>query len=422
MPQDDDTVGEGELGHNVAAGALGEFLLNNPWSTLDEERGLVREPWGDETVRISLPEEPQQLIDTLNAVQLPPLFTALRHLDTQDVEFFFAPLRKEDDLVGRGFEFYWEGAAITCEWGEASERLELIARHTTPLGPPSDSRHRNTPSIRQFLTQRDAKPETLSDFVVTSFWLRHYAGDDEALSELARHLNFFMTYFDRSTPIVMLVEPSEATPDPVRQHRYPFEAFPTEVVGRKLDPHLLGLWEGTHATSDMFRRFLYYYQILEYAAFYSVRSDLEDEVRRILHSPEATSNLRDVSKRILDALSSDRRSDEQKMVETVGRLCDPQKVWTDISDRIEFLSTPTEFDGGYRVDALARDNWTSEDFAGSWIPKLPHSLRGIRNALVHSREKREANCILPTRANAKRLQPFVAVISNVALQIMTAGD
>lgn len=45
----------------------------------------VSAPWGDETVRLHLPEDAGELIDTLNAVALPTRYSAIWHKDSKEL-------------------------------------------------------------------------------------------------------------------------------------------------------------------------------------------------------------------------------------------------------------------------------------------------------------------------------------------------
>jgi hypothetical protein len=136
-----------------------------------------------------------------------------------------------------------------------------------------------------------------------------------------------------------------------------------------------------------------------------VRDQLVKAVRRILLAPQRGHRIEEATRDVLDAIVSDRRSDEQKMVEVIQDLVDPAAVFDEIEPKVSFFSTGTEFEGGFKIDPLVKQGWGLEDFRGTWIPKLPDSLRKIRNALVHAREQRMSQTILPTRANLHKLRP-----------------
>ena len=76
-----------------------------------------------------------------------------------------------------------------------------------------------------------------------------------------------MTYFDRGTPLIVVPDHPTDHPGHVHPDRYRADGFPETVNARDLDQHLLSLW-GSAGKGDTFLRFIQYFQILEYAAFY----------------------------------------------------------------------------------------------------------------------------------------------------------
>lgn len=69
--------------------------------------------------------------------------------------------------------------------------------------PPSVTNHRNLQTFEFYLHMKRERPESkiATSMTPTSFWIRDIKWDDEnRMMELARHLNFFMHYFDKRTP------------------------------------------------------------------------------------------------------------------------------------------------------------------------------------------------------------------------------
>src|SRR3954470_8863809 len=97
---------------------LSVFIANNPEVQVEDVDGacVMNNPWGDESVTIRVSSEASELIDALNRVRLPPRFTAIRHLETKDVEFIYAPLREDHELRSRRFCFNFLGKEYTCEY------------------------------------------------------------------------------------------------------------------------------------------------------------------------------------------------------------------------------------------------------------------------------------------------------------------
>lgn len=410
---------------------LSLFSHRNPEARIEVRDGnlIVEKPWGDDSLVISVNATDKPLIDDLNFLRLPPRFTAIWHQDTNDLEVIFGPLRSDHPLRFRRFDFHFDGELYPCEFDDASKRLVNLANATIADGPPSDTDHRHMLLIRSFLRFLEREQEGTSEkdtdnteqkppYILTSFWIRAVKIEEEELVNLARHLNFYMEYFDPTSPRI-LIHPEPTAIAGVSQPRLPeFDSFPESITGRSLDPYLLGLWESAISAADTVRRFLYSYQILEYAAFYFLRDDLMTSVRRILGAPDVCTHIEQTSRRLLDLLAEQKMSDEQKITEVVRRSVELQKIWTVVDSWSEFFCSDQTFEGGFTVSALIRQGWTLEDFQASWSPKLPDLLRQIRNALVHAREQRLTRSISPTASNRHLLRPYADLALAVANEVV----
>jgi hypothetical protein len=223
-----------------------------------------------------------------------------------------------------------------------------------------------------------------------------------------------MRYFDRRCArIVIHAEPPPESRAPAR---YPLERFPDKIVGRTLDPYLLGLWEAITRASDPFRAYIYSYQMLEYAAFYYLSEGLTQTVKRIPSAPEFSLQPEQSTRQILDALADFRSTDEEKIAVVVKQVSDPTALWREIQSNIDAFSVENSFEGEFSLPPLVKREWTIEDFRVSWHPNLTHSLRKLRNALVHGRESRTSKVVLPTRANYARVQPWRELLCTIAVQ------
>lgn len=233
--------------------------------------------------------------------------------------------------------------------------------------------------------------------------------------EIAQHLNFYMHYFDRSSPRINIIEPPPKKDKQETPERYPFGPFPSEVPGYSLDPYLLGLWESSIRGNPRLR-YLYSYQVLEYAAFYYVKEDILQAVKRAIVAPQARFNPDAAVERIIDAISEDRQHDDARMKAVVKQVVDPEILWKEIEPNRDYFCQPVHFDGGLNLEPLLRPNWSLDDFASAWHPKFMDHVRKLRNALVHGREQRMFNVVAPTQANDERIRPWLAPLSIIAMQ------
>jgi hypothetical protein len=256
---------------------------------------------------------------------------------------------------------------------------------------------------------------------LTSFWIRNIDWDENKITELARNLNFYMHYFDKETPLIEIHEDLGSASEHRTSERYPHGPFPLEIVGRDLDPFLLGLWENS-VHSSIRLRFLYCYQILEYAAFYYIKEGTLRTIKRIVAAPNASMHMDEAVRQIADAMSEERMNDEAKIAYLVQQLVDPDLLWKEVEPHIGSLCHESEFDGGFKIPALVRSSCNPDEFRSAWHPKFIDSVRKIRNALVHGRESRMSGVISPTRRNDDLLRPWLAPLSAAALQAILYWD
>lgn len=397
---------------------LSDFRSANPEASIEEvgDAYSVNKPWGDPSVALHVSKDNTQLLAALNAVRLPPRFTAILHRDTGDLEFIFSVLKSDDEIRERRFTFSFEGMNYRCEYGDASERLKLVIRAARPQLPATDTGHRNLLTFRVMSRVADATR------VPTSFWIRSAGLSEEDLVRLAKHLNFFMQYFDRGTPFIVVHAIDDASESVEVAPPRLFAEFPSVINGRPREPYLLGLWETSMRARDASRKFLYAYQVVEYAAFYHVRDELLRSLRRAFCAPDASSQADLVSRQIMELLVDERQSDEAKLVSVIQQAVEPGRVWPLIEQRADFFAKETSFDGGFSVGPLIKEGWKPDDFRSAWIPKVPDALRRLRNGLVHAREQRAARAIAPSRRNERLLKAWAVLMQTVAAEVMVFGD
>ena len=179
----------------------------------EREPSVIR-PWGEEAIEIPLRSDDEELFEALNAVRLPPRFTAIWHEDTREFEVIFTVLEKENRLLKKGFEFRYRGSSVHCSFGPSSPRLRAIARRARPSGTPSRSDYRNFLPFYRFEHTVEAHPD--ADYVKNgkpvSFWIRGIDGyDDDHIGDLVLNLNFHMSFSDQHTPTILIHEEPAAS-------------------------------------------------------------------------------------------------------------------------------------------------------------------------------------------------------------------
>ena len=405
---------------------LEPFLNRNPHSQIQKkgERHHVVNPWNDESLSFVIePDSRVDLITTLNNLILPPRFTALYHLDSNTMEYIYTFLDKNSPYISRVFEFIIDGQTYYCQFGCASERLLLLSKVFVASGEESGTAYRNLRLLNMYTTyvrqEKLASGEgPLGSLIPTSFFVRGFERfEEDKTVEVSKHLNFFMTYYDKSSPIIAIHSPRGDKLEPLKELCFLETEFPKKISCSRKDPFLLDLALAAHGANDRLQ-FLYYYQILEYAAFYYVDADIKRRMLQAIAAPDIQVYPDRYVYKLLDILSDIRQTDEAKLNKVVEIGCSPDAVWKKVERNLSYFSKRQEFDGGFVLEPFVSADATLEAFRGIWVPKAPDTLRKIRNALVHGRESRLGLVIAPTKANELKIQPWIRVIRCIAEQVL----
>lgn len=401
---------------------LAFFLEINPEATRtpEGEKQVISHPWGSTALKIDVDNDDTELIETLNALRLPPRFSAIWHRDQNALEVIYGPISATSEELSHSFAFQFSGRTYQCEFRNSSERLMSLAKAVRIEPEAGIEDDRNLWLIKSYLRLRDREdaPPVFRERIPTSFWIDGMEEwDENEAVALARHLNFYMRYFDKESPLIIIHEDLPAQTGREKSERYPYSEFPEMISARTLDPFLLGLWESAiHGGPRL--RFLYSYQILEYAAFYHASDSVRHAVRRAVMSPHTHLDPANAVNQILDAIAADNQHETEKMKAVIRQSVDPSAVWREVQPHSDFFSEPIRFDGEVTLEPLISERWNEEDFARAWHPKFIDQVRKIRNALVHGREQRQSNVITPTRANDDRLRPWLAPLIVIAEQVI----
>lgn len=404
---------------------LAPFAARNPEAKIQvvDDHYLIENPWGDDTVAIRIGVTNQNAIELLNEVRFPPRFSAVMHSGSGDMEFVFGPVREDDVLRSRRFCVCYRGQDYICEFADASDVLLSIRNASKPVGPSSETNYRNLGGLRvRIVKKKGDESEKLIQTRLTSFYIRGVRLPEADLPDLARHINFYMKYYDRETPYIVIHSEPISLPQLDVPIRFPMGNFPEKISMRPLDPYLLTLWEGGSLSRDPSKRILYNYQVIEYAAFYYLREEVLRGVRRLIADPCVFGKTEEISRQVVELLTQDKVGDEAKIVAVVQQTVDPEAVWRDIEQKKEFFAKEAKFDGGFSIPPLIKQTWEFEDFKAAWIPKLPDALRKLRNALVHAREQRLCNCVAPTVNNNHLLRPWSELATTIGNQVILYGE
>lgn len=412
---------------------LAPFLSRNPNAKIEKRGELyyVANAWNEESISFLLaPDSESNLIAALNTLILPPRFTALYHLDTNTMEYIYTLLDRNSPYLSRNFEFTIEDKNYQCRFGDASDRLLLLSKFFRPAGEVTGNVRNlvmlslyTNPEIMQNLgleIQDFFKERKPISFFVSEF----EDFNEEKIAEISKNLNFLMQYYDRQTPYITIHPLQSGEIGPVRQLQFVETEFPEKLSTKRQNPFLLDLILAANE-ADTRLKFIYYYQILEYAAFYYIEDNIKRDLLRVINTPDIFSNPDKYIPRILDTVSEDRQDEEAKIEKIIKNNCAPDIIWKEIQQNISYFSKRQEFEGGFVIEPIIPEDATLESFLQEWHPRtatiLRNTLRYIRNALVHAREKKFGVVITPTADNDRRIRPWIPVIRRIAEQVLIFG-
>lgn len=391
----------------------------------DEEskRYWITEPWGDPSVEFGIDEGDENTITLLNKIRLPERYSAIFHEDTKQIEVIYTvfPPFAGNDIRDRKFEFIHAGKKFFCAFQGSSETLLKIARHVRQKEGHGLTNFRNLMDFNLYIQAKEGADGTqgldLEDLAPTSFWIGPVEWNDDEVLDLIHNLNFYMSYYDNATPVVLIHTPDAESRPFKGVDRFPFGDFPGIIRSSGIDRNLLHFWQAAR-TGDPARRFLYNYQILEYASHAMVEDEISKAITKMLSSPDAIFRATNLASQVIETLGSSKMQDSQKIEMLLRKHADHRNIWKAIEKNREFFSRATEFEGGFTAPAVMKESWTADDLKPSWPGPIAAALRNIRNALSHGKEARMAAVITPTASNLKRLQPWVALIAAVSREIM----
>jgi len=409
---------------------LERFLENNPTSSVhfdeDEEIYVIHKPWGDESLEIAIGENDEMIISVLNDILLPERYSAIYHRQKRILEFAYTvfPPSAGKDIRDRRFNFIHKNVQRTCRFHRTSDELLHVARHIRPTEGGGSSGYRNMLGYSTFILHKEGQiklPDEMAsvynDAYPLSFFIDDVDWDDDQIVDLVYHLNFYMLYYDRESPLIVVHAPADERRKPSPQTRFPFSSFPDTIKSNEIDRNLLEFWRASRE-GDPARRFIYNFQILEYCSFYMIEDEISRSILTLLSSPDAMSRAHDVAAQLFEAFGASKLQDAQKMDLLVKKTVNPEVVWRAIDQNRNALCRQTNFDGGFSAPPLISEKTSFDDFKTHWPNSFVSKLRSIRNALSHGREQRMTSVITPTARNMRALQPWVPVIAATAAEAM----
>ncbi|MFC1461451.1 hypothetical protein ACFLQR_02895 [Verrucomicrobiota bacterium] len=409
------------------------FRKNNPHCefAIEDELFMLQNPWGSKDCRLAYDLAEIEQLKDLNNVAFNSQFDAIIHVDKNEIEFIFAYLRPDEEpsqsYCDRTFTLHLDGGELTCRFAEPTERLMGLAKRVRRL--PTDRGMLTVPQLEPFTDsqQLEKLPERASRYfakrVPRSFFVKPSAPVLSLDAEhVAKHVNFIMRYYDRETPVIEIHQKAgEKCHERTEPRRFCADSFPPSLSLKGIDEFVMQLIAVAQQTSPRFA-FIYYFQVIEYAGFYFVDEKARKALKSFLRDPAMITCPEDKMHDLFAVMSDLAHNDEGRMKKVVEECCDPHALWLEIENDKEFFCDEIHFDGGFVIPALLSPDTTAASWGTMWMPKVYDQLTKIRNCLVHARERRQSNVILPTETNNCRIQRYVPIIARVAEQIALKTD
>jgi len=379
---------------------------------------LLKHPWGDSTMALAVPEEKaesKKLIEVLQRIELPDSFSGIFHKDMKKLEIFWTAFKLRDkhkEVAERSFKIWWRNRQRECWFGPPSEDALLIAKYTVPFAAPSHTDHRNVLSFSYFVHDMDL--QNLEKPVC--FWIDCSNIADCDLEEYLRTVNFYMTYYDRETPRILIHEQGlKRTKN--NKPRYAEDKFPIEFVAGDIDPSVISFWLGAFETRDPAMKYLLHFRLIEFLANSHINDSQQKELISILRRPHLISSA-DTAAAEIAGLFALKSKGTDRIKEFVKEAVGPEKVWAVLEMNKHDFCVNSEFDGGYKVGAIISDSTTLDAWRQSGAISLVDRLRAIRNCLAHGQDEGTKGIIYNTQNNRRVLMPWVNLIETFAAEAM----
>ncbi len=392
--------------------------------TLKEDGKIhVQNLWGDDSFFLRFDEKTD--LKFLDHYFFPPELMGMYSLEKNLIEIFAFPISPTSDLIKRSFSFNYKGESFQCEWGEPTDDFIEIAKAFREQKEESKSGYRN---LRQFrdLYRIEELPKFLSTYFKDkkpfNFFIKgNLSQIHEDLVEFSKTLNFYMSFFDRETPLIQILSiPYDKETFNLPCHSL-FDTFPTSINATNIDNTLLDIITVANNTSDPRLRFIFYYQILEYASYYFLKSDIKDRLNNILKRPDVSFKSDEYTKTIIEEFKNHFKNNDDKtkldiLISDHIKLSD---LKLELENNTDYFSRTIEFDGGFTIEPIMNNSIEGIDqLADNTIKAIKENIVNIRNSLVHLREYRENKVILPTDKNDNLLMPYIYLIRRIAEKIV----
>jgi hypothetical protein len=400
---------------------LENLKANNPELIIIEDvKGYtLSRPWNDKSMSFFFLKK--SIFSKLKDIVFPHQLAAIYNKESKIIEYIYGPVEKTEVRNARKFDIYYKKQKFTCYFGEISKTLHFIAKHFKEALPDSATEYRNIRYLRDILINKRIYKHIIRKSDLISFYIQ---GNFEAINfdftGLSKTVNFYMTYFDRDTPTILIF--SRETDDPEHEMPCYFEhnkQFPASINAQNIDTTLLDIIQVAHKAEDIRLRFVFYFQVLEYCSYYYLNNKIKNKIHQTLRNPDLAEKPESFTKSLIEDLKDhfSQNDDSIKLEQTITEYVSIEDLQLEIECNKDFFSKDITFDGGLKINRILQTPDSIDSLKKDDLVLIKKNIEKIRNVLVHLRESRENKVILPTEENDNKLLPYLYLIRRLAEKV-----
>jgi hypothetical protein len=354
----------------------------------DDNKIHIKNLWNDDSFLLRFDNADD--LTFLNDLFFPEELMATYSLTGGFMEVFAYPLEPEDDLVQRSFSFNYIGKEFKCSWKKPTEQFEKIASAFREEKEESKTSYRNLRQFRDFY-KREELPKFISKYFEGKEPFNFFIeGDFELIKNeilnFCKLLNFYMGYFDRETPAIQILQKSykkEIFNLPCYSLQ---DRFPESLNATDIDTILLDIITVANNSNDNRLSFIFYYQILEYASYYYLKSDIKYRLMTLLKKPDISFKSEEYSKAIIEEFKNHFKNndDKAKLDILISEHITLNDIKIELENNIEYFSKKIYFEGGFSIAPIMKNEITGiSQLPENTLKSIKDNIINIRNCLVH---------------------------------------
>ncbi len=390
---------------------------------VEDNKIHIKNLWNDDSFLLRFDKLDD--LSFLNDLYFPEDLMAIYSITEGFIEVFAYPLEPDDDIVKRKFNFNYKGKEFKCSWKTPTQSFEKIANAFREEKEESRTYYRNLRTFRDYY-KRTELPKFMSKYYDDKQPFNFFIEGDlnfikDEIIEFCKVLNFYMSYFDRETPNIQIFAKTYKKENFNLPCYTLFDNFPDTINSTEIDSILLDIISVANNSSDNRLSFLFYYQILEYASYYFLKSDIKYRLTTLLKRPDISFNSEEYSKTIIEEFKNHFKNndDKAKLDILISEHIILSDIKIELEQNVEYFSRKIEFEGGFCLDPIMKNDLIGiAQLPENTIKTIKENIVNIRNSLVHLRESREYKVILPTEKNHDLLTPYLYILRRISEKIV----